>query len=160
MAMSPAAIRIRPITPSDSARWVEFRCDLWPEEDPPELAADATRFFAGADELLEAVLVAEHPADDVVGFAELSRRAYAEGCTSSPVAFLEGWYVAPGYRRQGIGKALVVAAERWARAQGCREFASDALAENATSALAHRALGFEEVVVIRCFRKSLGDDVG
>ena len=160
MPMTPAGIRIRPITPPDSARWVELRCDLWPEEDPAELAADTTQYFAGADELLEAVLVAVDPADGVVGFAELSRRPYAEGCTSSPVAFLEGWYVAPGYRRQGIGGALVVAAEQWARARGCREFASDALVENATSALAHRALGFEEVVVIRCFRKSLGADTG
>jgi aminoglycoside 6'-N-acetyltransferase I len=38
---------------------------------------------------------------------------------------------------------------------GCSEFASDALAENTASAAAHRALGFEEVEVIRCFRKRL-----
>ena len=31
-----------------------------------------------------------------------------------------------------------------------------AVAENEVSATAHRALGFEEVVVTRCFRKSLG----
>ena len=91
----------------------------------------------------------------VAGFAEVSRRAYAEGCETSPVGFLEGWYVVPERRREGIGRALVAAAEGWAHALGCREFASDALAENSVSAAAHRALGFEEVEVIRCFRKGL-----
>jgi aminoglycoside 6'-N-acetyltransferase I len=90
-----------------------------------------------------------------VGFVELSRRLYAEGCTTSPVGFLEGWYVEPEYRRRGIGGALVAASEAWARALGCREFASDALADNHVSTAAHKSLGFEEVEVIRCFRKSL-----
>ncbi|MGH7586858.1 MAG: aminoglycoside 6'-N-acetyltransferase [Gemmatimonadales bacterium] len=149
-------ITIRPLASSDTARWVAQRCDLWPDEDPTDLLVDARRFFAGEDELLEAVLVAQHSTDGVVGFVELSRRPYAEGCTTSPVAFLEAWYVAPGHRREGIGGALVAAAEGWARARGCREFASDALVGNEASALAHRALGFEEVEVIRCFRKELG----
>ncbi len=34
-------------------------------------------------------------------------------------------------------------------------FASDALLDNVDSAAAHRALGFQETVQIRCFRKSL-----
>ena len=42
-----------------------------------------------------------------------------------------------------------------ARSQGCREFASDAEAENRLSADVHSALGFEEVGLIRCFRKDL-----
>ena len=39
--------------------------------------------------------------------------------------------------------------------RACREFASDAVPGNRLSAAAHVALGFEEVVVIRCFRKDL-----
>lgn len=35
------------------------------------------------------------------------------------------------------------------------EFGSDALIDNATSAAAHRALGFNETEQIRCFRKDL-----
>jgi aminoglycoside 6'-N-acetyltransferase I len=53
------------------------------------------------------------------------------------------------------GRALVAAAEAWARGMGCGEFASDALADNTASRAAHHALGFEEVEVRRCFRKSL-----
>ena len=50
---------------------------------------------------------------------------------------------------------LVKAAERWARAQGCREFGSDAELDNDISHTAHRALGFEEVVRIVSYKKLL-----
>lgn len=152
-------IRVRAATPADAEQWLALRSALWPDD---EGAADEiARFFAEPDRrgglLPEAVFVAA--ADDapvrLVGFAEVSRRAYAEGCDTSPVGFLEGWYVVPERRAQGVGRALVEAAEAWAHALGCREFASDALAENEASARAHQALGFEEVEVIRCFRKRL-----
>ena len=47
------------------------------------------------------------------------------------------------------------AAEDWGRAQGCTEFGSDALLDNDVSAATHRALGFDETVQIRCFKKRL-----
>ena len=99
-------------------------------------------------------LVAED-GSGLVGFAELSIRPYAEGCETDRVGFLEGWYVAPAARHRGIGRKLVAAAEAWARSAGCTEFASDAEADNEFGAAAHRALGFEEAGLIRCFRKDL-----
>jgi aminoglycoside 6'-N-acetyltransferase I len=154
------AIRIRDVTPADAEQWRALRAALWPEEDALELAAEVGRFFreprGGPGPLPEAVLVAvDADGSRLLGFAELSRRAYAEGCASSPVGFLEAWYVVPARRREGVGRALVAAAEDWARARGCVEFASDALAENGVSAAAHRALEFEEVGLIRCFRKEI-----
>ena len=153
-------IRIRHVEPRDASQWLVLRTALWPEEGSTPHAADIERFFAdtrrgpGVDP--EAVLVAEDQASSaLIGLAEVSRRTYAEGCETSPVGFLEGWYVVPERRRQGIGRALVDAAEVWARELGCRELASDALVDNRVSAEAHRALGFEEVEVIRCFRKEL-----
>lgn len=152
-------IRVRPVEPRDAGRWTAMRAALWPGEDRAMLASDVERFLAhpdgDTDAFLEEVLVAETSDADVVGFAELSRRRYAEGCVTSPVGFLEGWYVDPEWRRQGVGRALVAASEEWARELGCREFASDALADNRVSADAHLALGFDEVEVIRCFRKAL-----
>ena len=153
-------VRIRHAEPGDADRWVALRAELWPEGAETHVA-EVSRFFAGSRSGPgtdpEAVLVAVDDGEprELLGFAELSRRTYAEGCETSPVGFLEGWYVVPERRQEGLGRALVAAAEAWARAQGCREFASDALAENATSAAAHRALGFEEVGLIRCFRKDL-----
>ena len=154
-------IQVRHLEPRDAAHWIALRAVLWPEDAHASHAAEVDRFLAeprrGPGTMPEAVLVAETASATpaLVGFAEVSRRAYAEGCETSPVGFLEGWYVVPERRRQGVGRALVAAAEAWARGVGCREFASDAVAENTVSAAAHRALGFEEVVVIRCFRKDL-----
>ncbi len=93
--------------------------------------------------------------DEPVGFAELSLRPWAEGCSTSPVGYLEGWYVVPGARESGVGRALLSAGEAWAREQGCTEFASDAESANALGRAAHLASGFREVGVVRCFRKAL-----
>ena len=101
------------------------------------------------------MLLAFDDAGTPAGFVELNIRNYAEGCDTDQIAYLEGWYVVPESRTQGIGRALVQAAEQWAREEGCSEFASDTLFDNDISAAAHRALGFTEVVQIRCFRKSL-----
>src|SRR5690242_6163426 len=152
-------VKVRHVEPQDRREWTALRLALWPDEGERAHAAAVERFFDEPRRLgsmPEAVLVAEAlRSGDVIGFAELSRRAYAEGCESNPVGFLEGWYVVSCRRRQGVGRALITAAEAWAQALGCHEFASDAVAGNLAGAAAHRALGFEEVVVIRCFRKRL-----
>ncbi len=146
---------IRAARPDDFERLLAMRRALWPETTEADHARDLEGFFGGrAREPLE-VLVAETAERRLVGFCELSIRAYAEGCRSDRVGYLEGWYVAPHARLQGVGRALVGAAESWARAQGCSEFASDADADNQASAAAHRALGFADAGLIRCFRKEL-----
>jgi aminoglycoside 6'-N-acetyltransferase I len=128
---------------------------LWPEHGDDSHAGEVSRFFKGELKIPSAVLLAEDADGTIVGLAELSIRGYAEGCFSGRVGFLEGWFVLPESRKRGIGRALVAAAEEWALAQGCTEFASDTLVDNAVSAAAHLALGFQEVEVIRCFRKNL-----
>jgi len=148
-------IQVRPVTPADAGAWLRMRCALWPEGSETEHRDEIERFFAGQLRDPLATLAALNAAGDPVGFAELSIRSYAEDCVTDRVAYLEGWYVATDARRQGIGGALVRAAEEWARAQGCTEFASDALIDNAVSAAAHRALGFDETVQLRCFRKDI-----
>jgi aminoglycoside 6'-N-acetyltransferase I len=131
-----------------------MRRALWPEIASDDEAADAARWLAQPDAV---VLVAVRPdGSGLAGFAELGARPYADGCETSPVAYLEGWYVDPDVRQTGVGAALVRAGERWARARGYRELASDALLDNLASQLAHRALGFEEVERAIQYRKALG----
>jgi len=149
------AITIRPATRRDAAAWLRLRCALWPDASESEHRAEIDRFFAGQALEPLAVLLAEDGAGAVLGVAELSIRASAEGCTSDRVAYLEGWFVVPEARRRGVGRALVAAAERWGRDRACKEFASDTQPDNRVSAAAHRALGFSEVGSVRCFRKSL-----
>lgn len=153
--MTDSPLTIRHVTKSDSAVWLELRRALWPEDGGSSHAREVARFFEGELKMPLAVLLAEEQRGHVVGFAELNIRPYAEGCSTNRVGYLEGWFVVADARRRGVGRALVAAAEEWARSQGCTEFASDALANNEISADAHRALGFEEVEVIRCFRKTL-----
>ena len=101
-----------------------------------------------------ATFVSESNAE-VTGFLEASLRQYAEGCDTSPVGCIEGWYVEPASRRRGIGRALVAAAEDWARSRGCTEMASQTLIENVDGQHAHERLGYSEVERQVCFRKTL-----
>lgn len=149
-----APFEVRAAAPEHRDAWARLRCELWPEEPQAELRDEARQYFEGGLANLPQVLVAVGEGA-VVGFAELNIRPYAEGCSTSRVAYLEAWYVREPLRRRGIGRALLEHAEAWARSLGCSEFASDALADNIDSACAHRAAGFAEVEVIRCFRKVL-----
>ena len=147
-------ISVRAVEPKDSAAWLHMRCALWPEGTQEEHAAEIAAFFAGESHMPQAVLLA-FEGTATVGFAELSIRSVVDACETDHVAYLEGWYVVPAAQRRGVGRALVQAAEAWGRTQGCTEFGSDTQIDNAVSAAAHRALGFEETDQVRCFRKAL-----
>ena len=144
---------VRHAEPRDAAALLRLQLALWPD-DAALHEADLDAFFAGQSRHALAQLVSEE-GGELVGFAELSIRHYAEECTTDRIAFLEGWYVGPAWRRRGLGRALVAAAEAWGRAQGCTEFASDTQADNHASAAAHLALGFLDAGAVRCFRKDL-----
>jgi aminoglycoside 6'-N-acetyltransferase I len=134
------------------SQWMSLRFALWPDEDREIMAREAPSILARPDML---VLVARQ-GDSVTGFAEASvRRDYVNGCETSPVAFLEGIYVMPACRHQGIARALTGAVEDWAKAQGLRELASDALLDNMQSHAMHQALGFSETERVVYFRKTL-----
>ncbi|HWN46542.1 MAG TPA: aminoglycoside 6'-N-acetyltransferase, partial [Steroidobacteraceae bacterium] len=91
-----------------------------------------------------------------IGFIEGSIRSdYVNGTETSPVGFVEGVYVAPPMRRQGVARRLYDAIGDWAKARGCRELASDALLDNESSQRAHRALGFQETERVVYFTKKL-----
>ena len=150
-------IRVRPARPRDTAALVRMRRTLWPEGSAAEHRSELLRYFRGREEQSDplGVLIAETERGRPVGFAEVSIRAYAEGCRTARVGFLEGWWVAPEQRRKGVGRLLVEAAEGWARKRRCLEFASDALPDNRVSIAAHHALGFADAGTIVCFRKDL-----
>ncbi len=145
---------IRTVQQSDAAAWERMRQSLWPSS-PSKHAAEIASFFAGKRRNSAEALLVFDEEDQALGFVELAIRNYAEGCSSDRVAYLEGWYVEPHARRQGVGAALMKAAEEWGRAQGCEEFASDTGLGNDVSAAMHLALGFAETDRIICFRKEL-----
>ena len=149
-------MRVRSITKADAETWLAMRMALWPDAKEDELRLEVGRYFVAHGEPLlpHCVFVAEEHGK-IVGMLELSLRPYVDGCDSSPVPFIEGWYVVPDARRSGVGGALVRAAEQWALENGYTEIASDALLENTESERAHKAVGFEEVERAIRFRKAL-----
>ncbi len=115
---------IRPILPTDAPTWAQLRQELWPEHDDTH-QKEVGRFFRGELPDVSAVLMAESDDGQVIGFAELSIRRELPGCSSDRIGYVEGLYVVPEARHQGVGRALVRASRDWARQQGCPEFASD-----------------------------------
>jgi aminoglycoside 6'-N-acetyltransferase I len=145
---------IREIAASDRPDWVRLRESLWPGS-LSDHDIETRKYFDDRAQT-PIVLVAEMEGR-VVGFLELDFRKYAAGCRSSPVPFIEGWHVESGYQRRGIGRALVEAAEARARAMGHDEIASDVELDNAAGIAAHRAVGYEEIERVVCFRRQLRD---
>lgn len=132
-----------------------MRHAVWPQGSEAEHREEIDRFLAGGAREPLAALLGEDGAGCPVGLAELWIRAHVEGCQGDRVAYLEEWFVVPKARRSAVGRALIAAAEEWGRSQGCREFASDTQPDNEVSAAAHRALGFIDISLVRCFRKDL-----
>lgn len=134
--------------------WLELRRALWPQGTAAEHLAEMQAFLDDPGRYAQFLA---HGADGrPAGFVEAALRTdYVNGTDSSPVVFLEGIYVAPAYRRQGVAAALVAAVAAWALDKGCSELASDALLENTASHAMHAALGFEETERVVYFRKRL-----
>jgi aminoglycoside 6'-N-acetyltransferase I len=152
---TPPYLAARPYFHSDRAEWLRMRQALWPNADPDAQLADMDEWLAKADTTVIVVPRIGGAGAGLAGFAEVGTRSVAESCESSPVAFLEGWYVDPDLRRQGVGTALVRAAETWARSKGLKEFASDTQLANTDSQRAHAAVGFIEVERLVAYRKVL-----
>lgn len=131
--------------------WLRMRLALWPDEAGSHLV----EMQANLRDPACANFIALESSGAACGFIEAGMRKYAEGCDSSPVGYIEGWYVDEPHRRLGVGAALVQAVEAWARSQGCTEMASDCLIDNLVSLGAHTALGYEEVERLIHFRKLL-----
>ena len=150
---------IRAVEPTDAAEWLRMRCALWPDGTPAEHEADIRAYFENSALTPAAVVfVSTRDVGGLQGFVEVGMRPYADGCSTRPVGYLEGWYVDSDVRRQGVGRALVAAAEAWARTQGCREMASDTHLDNMVSRHAHARLGYAEIEHLVHFRKSLNSE--
>ena len=130
----------------------ELACQLWPDHTLEEMRSEFAEIITKND----AAFFLAYVDETAIGFAQCQlRHDYVEGTDSSPVGYLEGIYVAEGYRKQGIAKELLTACESWAKEKGCTEFASDCELSNVQSLQFHLNVGFEEANRISCFTKKL-----
>lgn len=144
-------VETRAVAPADKPVWGEMRVRLWPSHDGDKLLAELDEVLANER---YGVFVAVD-GGRVVGFIECSLRETAIGCSTSPVGYVEGWYVAGDCRGDGVGRLLLDRGEEWARGYGVTEMASDTTSEYPLSPAAHRALGYEITREATYFRKDL-----
>lgn len=146
-------MRVRLIEPGDEKEWLRMRMALWPDCPLDKHKSEMEQIFSALSDT--PVFVAVRDDGRLCGFLEASLHEAADGCETSPVGYIEGWYTDLDMRRKGVGRVLVQMAEAWAALRGCQEMASDCLIENRGSLTAHLALGYEEAERLIHFRKSL-----
>jgi aminoglycoside 6'-N-acetyltransferase I len=140
------------MTHGDLAEVVEMAQLLWPGDAPEALERE---FTAVLDDD-EAVILVATDGGRVVGFALCRlRHDYVEGCTSSPVGYLEGVFVREGDRRRHFASEIIGGFEKWARRMGCSEIASDSQIGNIESEALHLACDFEEANRVICYVKKI-----
>lgn len=144
---------VRPITESDFPDWLRMRLLLWPHHSEEEMTSEMMEMFASTNET--PVFIAVDDEKKGCGFLEGGMRKYADGCSTSPVGYIEGWYVEPNYRKQGVGGELVIAFEVWCKQRGLLEVASDTWQDNLISITAHTKLGYTEVERLVHFSKKI-----
>lgn len=144
---------IRPAKTADRDELIRLISALFPHG-AEELPSEIDEYLNSPPEA-RCIFIAQRTDGTLGGFVEVGTRPYAEGCDTSPVGYIEAWYVDEDLRRSGVGRELINAAENWARERGLTEMASDALIENEISIDVHKRLGYTEVERIVCFRRSL-----
>ena len=143
---------IRKAESKDLPILAELGCQLWPDHTVEEMYTEFAEILAKPD----AAFFLAYVDETAIGFAQCQlRHDYVEGTDSSPVGYLEGIYVADGYRKQGIAKELLAACESWAKSIGCTECASDCEVDYTQSLQFHLNVGFEEANRIICFTKKI-----
>lgn len=144
--------KIRLATADDSPEWLRMRLLLWPENEAAALLREMEHMLADP---MSPVFVLERPEGGLGGFLEAGTRQCADGCETTPVGYIEGWFIDEDLRGKGFGHALVRRAEDWARSQGLKEMGSDTWIDNEVSIRAHLAMGYKEVERVVHFAKTL-----
>jgi aminoglycoside 6'-N-acetyltransferase I len=145
---------IRRATEDDLEGWLALRRALWPDQPEQYIQSEVVPMFTSATEFALLAFVPE-AGEAPVGLIEINVRTHAPGSDYQPVPYVEAWYVVPAYRQLGIGRALLEAAETWARGAGYSAMASDTTDDYPISPAAHAALGFQVVEVEYHFYKRL-----
>jgi aminoglycoside 6'-N-acetyltransferase I len=151
--MTSPQLIVRPVAEKDLSEWFRLRRQLWDATSDDDHKTEMLDIVDHTETQL--VVVADAGNGKLAGFLEASIRPFVEDCETDNVGYLEGWFVDAEYRNKGIGRALVTAAEEWARSKGATEMASDAELGNDPSLSAHLKLGYEETSRLVHLRKEL-----
>src|SRR3989442_8543769 len=145
-------LHIRRVIPGDRSEWLRLRAALWPDENPEGHREEMDEYLRQKGAV---AYVVARPSGGLAGFVEATIRPHADACDTSPVGYVEGWYVDADVRRRGVGRRLLRTAERWARERGCTGKGSECLLDNEVSRRAHLAIRCEERERLIHFRRWL-----
>ena len=145
--MTDQLLRVRPAGPGDRDQVWPLARDLATSYVPERPAFDRS-FGLLLPDPSALILVAEPAGSWLVGY--LLATSHPAFHANGEVAWVEELMVAASARRSGVGRALMAAAETWARRRGA---AYIALATRRAAPF-YRALGYEDSAVY--FKKPLG----
>jgi len=133
------------VTKENENAWAEMCVELW-----QDLTIDSVLRMSHEGLFKNEFLYFED--GEPAAFLSLSLRSdYVEGTTSCPVAYIEGLYVKPEFRRRGIAEKMIDHAKEWSKEFGCTELASDCTIDNNASQAFHKDVGFTEANRIVCY---------
>jgi GNAT superfamily N-acetyltransferase len=142
-------VHVRLMTAGDVERVAALSTELGYPSTPADVAGRFAEIAARHD---HAALVGETDSGEVVGWVHVHASLTLE---AAPAAEIGGLVVHEPARAHGVGKLLVVAAERWAAEHG---YAEMRVRSNVVREAAHqfyRRLGYEVVKTQLNFRKRL-----
>lgn len=122
--------------------------ELWPNNEYEYLKNDFTYIIGH----LKDIIYLARSDKEYIGFIHMSiRNDYVEGSNTSPVAYLEGIYTKPDFRKMGVARDLYNAGIKWAKSKGCSQVGSDIGLNNDLCFNFHGKMGFEEANRVICF---------
>lgn len=111
--------------------------------------------LALANRMQRSVFLCFGEAEGAIGMVEVVIRPYYPGVALSPVAALESLWVPATGAGEGAARALIVAAEEWARTRGCRELTLAVPVDDAGALAQRTSLGFVEIGRSVLMRRSI-----
>ena len=148
-----ASITYHEFQPQDFDPLLAMGIKLWKDFSREELQKLIEQTLtSGRWKILMARNANKHP----IGFAIVSIRVdHVEGAEQSPTGYLEGIYVEPEYRKQGVARKLVELSEDWLKENHCTQMGSDTWLTDTRSRNFHKKIGFWEEEEVVHFLKNL-----
>ncbi|GGX71177.1 GNAT family N-acetyltransferase [Saccharospirillum salsuginis] len=142
-----ADIDIREATVADLESWVALRLALWPDNQRETLVEECHELVADPHQVAFIAWADDRP----IGLVEGALR----GSTRQPYGHVEGWYVDSNWRGDKVAYELMDVLEDWFLHNWIETAYSDTNNDYPLSPRAHDKAGYEEVAMIRVFRKTL-----
>jgi aminoglycoside 6'-N-acetyltransferase I len=135
-------MKLRSVNRNEFSLWSKYRKSLYSELDDDYDQEEMKNIFDSDSWLCQFV---EDNDGKLIGLVELSFRNIADGCLSTPVPYLEGFYLVENKRNKGLGKKIIQLLVDWCKEHGYTELATDTELKNERAQRFYEKLGFKEI---------------